>query len=64
VVNQVLNGQRSFGHIVALVFAFVAIMSIRGFSVPIIGCVFVLSAPVRYCVQRVLHRHEAQEPIF
>ena len=30
VVNQVLRGQRSFGHIVALVFAFVAIMSIHG----------------------------------
>ena len=29
VVNQVLRGQRSFGHVVALVFAFVAIMSIQ-----------------------------------
>jgi CDP-diacylglycerol--serine O-phosphatidyltransferase len=64
VVNQVLRGQRSFGHIVALVFAFVAIMSIRGYSVPIICCVFVLAPPLRYGVQRLLHRHESSEPIF
>ncbi len=64
VVNQMLRGQRSFGHIVLLVFAFVAIMSIRGYSVPIIGCLFVLSGPVKYLVQRALHRREAQEPIF
>lgn len=64
VVNQMLRGQRSFGHIVALVFAFVVIMSTRGYSVPIIGCVFVISGPVRYLIQRALHRREAQEPIF
>ena len=64
VVNQVLRGQRSFGHVVALVFAFVAIMSIRGYSVPIIGCVFVLAAPIRYGFQRLLNRRETQDPIF
>jgi CDP-diacylglycerol--serine O-phosphatidyltransferase len=64
VVNQVLRGQRSFGHVVALVFAFVAIMSIRGYSVPVIGCVFVLAAPVKYLWQRVLQRRETQDPIF
>lgn len=64
VVNQMLRGQRSFGHIVALVFAFVIIMSTRGYSVPIIGVVFVFSGPLRYLIQRALHRREAQEPIF
>ncbi len=64
VVNQALRGQRSFGHIVALVFAFVAIMSIRGYSVPIIGCIFVLWAPLRYLVQRITQRRAAQDPIF
>ena len=38
VVNQVFRGQRSFGHVVGLLFAAVAIMSIHGYSVPIIGC--------------------------
>jgi len=64
VVNQVLRGQRSFAHVVALVFAFVAIMSIRGYTVPIIGCVYVLSGPVKYLVQRLLYRREVHDPIF
>ena len=50
VVNQVLRGQRSFGHVVALLFAAVAIMSIHGYSVPIIGCAFVLYAPLKYAL--------------
>lgn len=64
VVNQMLRGQRSFAHVVALVFAAVIIMSIRGYAVPVIGCYFVLSAPAKYLWQRVLHRRESQDPIF
>jgi CDP-diacylglycerol--serine O-phosphatidyltransferase len=64
VVNQMLRGQRSFGHIVALVFAAVAIMSIRGYSVPVIVCFFVLASPVKYLWQRLLQRRVSQEPIF
>ena len=65
VVNQVLRGQRSFGHVVALLFAAVAIMSIHGYSVPIIGCAFVLDAPleIRLAAHR-LQRRETQDPIF
>jgi CDP-diacylglycerol--serine O-phosphatidyltransferase len=64
VVNQVLRGQRSFGHIVGLLFAAVAIMSIHSYSVPIICVFFVLAAPLRYLWQRLLHHRETQEPIF
>ncbi|MBI3837079.1 MAG: CDP-diacylglycerol--serine O-phosphatidyltransferase [Planctomycetia bacterium] len=64
VVNQLLSGQRSFGHVVALVFAVAAIMSIHGYSVPIIGCVFVLAPPVKYLWQRLYARRETQDPIF
>ncbi|HEV3137575.1 MAG TPA: CDP-diacylglycerol--serine O-phosphatidyltransferase [Pirellulales bacterium] len=64
VVNQVLRGQRSFEHIVALLFAAVAIMSIHGYSVPIIGCAFVLYAPLKYVWQRIYARRETQDPIF
>lgn len=64
VVNQVLRGQRSFAHVVALVFTFVAIMSIHGYSVPIIGCTFVLYAPLKYLWQRMLQRRETPDPIF
>jgi hypothetical protein len=64
VVNQVLRGQRSFGHVVALVFAAVVIMSIHAYSVPIIGCVFVFWAPLKFAWQRAFTRREAQDPIF
>ena len=64
VVNQVLRGQRSFGHIVLLVFAAVAIMSTAGYAVPIIGCTFVLWAPIKYAWQRLVQRRESQDPIF
>jgi CDP-diacylglycerol--serine O-phosphatidyltransferase len=64
VVNQVFRGQRSFGHVVALVFATSAIMLIHGYSVAIIGCVFVLASPVRYAWQRVFERREHQDPLF
>ena len=36
VVNQIFRGQRSFGHVVAVIFALVAVMVIRGYSIPII----------------------------
>ena len=42
VVNQMLRGQRSFGHIVALLFAAVAIMSIHAYSVPLLASLFVV----------------------
>ena len=64
VVNQMLRGQRSFGHVVGLLFAAVAIMSIHAYSVPLICVVFVLSAPVRYLWQRAFQRPEVEEPIF
>jgi len=64
VVNQAFRGQRSFAHVVALVFALVSVMLVRGFSVPIIGCAFVLASPIKYVVVRILQRREHQEPAF
>ncbi len=64
IVNQMFRGQRSLGHVVGLLFATAAIMAIHGYSVPIIGCAFVLSAPLKYLWQRARQRREHQEPIF
>ena len=36
VVNQVFRGQRSFGHLVGMIFSFVAIMVVRGYAVSIV----------------------------
>jgi CDP-diacylglycerol---serine O-phosphatidyltransferase len=66
VVNQLLSGQRSLGHIVAILFSLVIIVSIQGYSVPIICCLFVLGPPLRYAWQRWRNRqkHEEAEPLF
>ena len=64
VVNQMFRGQKSFGHVVGLLFAIVAIMLIRGYSVPIIGCLFVLASPIRYFVLRLLRHRQEPDPLF
>jgi CDP-diacylglycerol---serine O-phosphatidyltransferase len=64
VVNQVFRGQRSFGHVVAVVFALVAVMVVRGYAVPLVCCAFALSGPVRYVWLKALHRREREEPLF
>ena len=60
VVNQLLSGQRSLGHIVALLFSVVIIIAIRGYSVPIICSLFVLGPPLRYAWQRWRNRQQAE----
>jgi CDP-diacylglycerol--serine O-phosphatidyltransferase len=65
VVNQVFRGQRSFGHVVGVIFAFVAIMVIRNFSIPIIFCVFVFYGPVQMAWGKIMHpRQEEEESLF
>jgi CDP-diacylglycerol--serine O-phosphatidyltransferase len=64
IVNQMFRGQRSFAHVVLLVFAFVFIMSFRGYSVPVLCAAFVLVGPARYAWQRLFLREQSQDPIF
>ena len=64
VVNQVFRGQRTFGHVVAVIFALVAIMVIRGYSVPIICCAFVFYGPVRLCWQKIVQRRRRKTRCF
>ncbi len=64
VVNQIFRGQRSFGHIVGVIFALVAVMVIRGYSVPIICCVFVFSGPVRFFWEKLVQRRHQEDPLF
>jgi len=64
VVNQVFRGERSFSHIVKLVFAVLAVMIIPGYAVPIVFCAFVLGSPLRFAWERLVrHRHQ-EEPVF
>ncbi len=64
VVNQVFRGQRSFGHVVAVVFALVAVMVIRGYAVPIVCCAFALSGPVRFCWEKAVRRRHREDSLF
>jgi len=64
VTNQIFRGQRSFSHVVKLVFALVAVMVIRGYAVPIVFCVFVLGSPIRFAWEKIVQRRHQEEPIF
>lgn len=63
VVNQMFS-QGSFGHMVTLLFALVAVMVIRGYSVPLISGFFVLQGPVQYVWQEYVQRRPHKEPLF
>lgn len=63
-VNQVLRGERSFGHVVALLFTLVVVMVIRGYAVPIVCVAFALSGPVRYVWQEFVQRKPHEDPLF
>ncbi|MFV2070611.1 MAG: CDP-diacylglycerol--serine O-phosphatidyltransferase [Pirellulales bacterium] len=64
VVNQVFRGQKSFGHVVKLLFALVAVMVIRGYAVPLICSVFVLGPPLQYAWALARRKEIADEPLF
>jgi CDP-diacylglycerol--serine O-phosphatidyltransferase len=64
VVNQVIRGRRSFGHVVVLVFGLAAMMVVPGYTVPIVCCAFVVIPPLRYIWQRMFNRQAQEEPLF
>jgi CDP-diacylglycerol--serine O-phosphatidyltransferase len=64
VANQIFRGQKSFGHVVAVLFALVAVMVIRGYSVPIICCAFVFYGPIRFAWLKWVQHREKEEPMF
>jgi phosphatidylserine synthase len=64
ITNRVLRGQRSFGHVVAVVFFFVAIMVFGGYAVPLSACVFVLYGPINLAWEMWIQRRQPGEPLF
>jgi CDP-diacylglycerol--serine O-phosphatidyltransferase len=64
VVNQVFRGQRSFSHVVKVLFALVAVMIIQGYAVPIIFCVFAMGSPIRFLWEKIFQRRHQDEAIF
>jgi CDP-diacylglycerol--serine O-phosphatidyltransferase len=64
IVNQVFRGQRSFGHLLAVIFALVAIMIVRGYAVAVVFAAFALYGPLRLAWERVVRRRQQEESIF
>ena len=64
VTNRVLRGQRSFGHVVAVVFFFVAIMVARGYAMPIAASAFALYGPIHLAWEKWVERRNQDEPLF
>ncbi len=64
VTNQLFRGQRSFGHLVGLVFALVAVMVVPFYTVPLLACVFAVVGPVRFFWFAVVRRRPRKEPLF
>ncbi len=56
VANQLFRGQRSFAHVVGLVFALVVIVFIRGYAAPILFTLFVFTGPVRLAWRELARR--------
>ena len=63
-LTQFLRGQRSFAQIVAIVFAVVAILIVRGYAVPLLCVLFVLMPPVRFAWEVARNRRAREEPLF
>jgi CDP-diacylglycerol---serine O-phosphatidyltransferase len=64
VTNRVLRGQRSFGHVVAVLFFFVAIMVARGYALPIAASAFALYGPIHLAWEKWVEHRNRDEPIF
>jgi phosphatidylserine synthase len=64
ITNRVLRGQRSFGHVVAVLFFFVVVMIVRGYAIPIAATVFVLYGPAQLAWQTWVRRRSPDEPLF
>ncbi len=62
--NQILRGQKTFRHLVAVIFTIVALMVIRDYSIPIACCAFAMYGPGRLAWEKVVRHKEQKEPIF
>jgi CDP-diacylglycerol--serine O-phosphatidyltransferase len=64
VTNRILRGQRSFGHVVAVLFFFVALMIAPGYAMPIAATAFALYGPVRLAWELWVKHRRREEPLF
>jgi phosphatidylserine synthase len=63
-LTQFIRGQRSFAQLVAIVFALMAILIVRGYAIPLLCVLFVFGPPARFAWDHVWHRRAREEPLF
>jgi len=55
-VSRILRGKRSFSHVVTIVVALIALLTVRWYAIPILGCLYVaipaLQAGWMFCTQK------------
>ncbi|MEK6246887.1 MAG: CDP-diacylglycerol--serine O-phosphatidyltransferase, partial [Planctomycetales bacterium] len=64
VANQLIRGQRSFAHLVALIFGLVPVLVFPLYAIPLLATIFVLAPPVIFFWHRLYQRRSQNEPIF
>jgi phosphatidylserine synthase len=63
-LTQFVRGHRSFAQLVAIVFALMAMLIVRGYAVPLLCVLFVCIPPIRFAWDIVWHRKASKEPLF
>jgi CDP-diacylglycerol---serine O-phosphatidyltransferase len=63
-LSQMISGQRSFAHVVAVLFFIGAVWFVGAYAVPLLCVMFVLGPPLRYAWDLVRHRRRKEEPLF
>ena len=63
-VNQWVRGQKSFAHLVGLIFGILPILVFPGYAIPILAGSFVVIPPLHYIWQRFYRHRRQDEPIF
>jgi phosphatidylserine synthase len=63
-LTQFVRGQRSFAHVVGLLFAVMAVSIVPGYAVPLLCVLFVATPPVRFLWDFLWHRRTREEPLF
>ena len=64
IVNIAFRGDKTFAHIVAVVFCLVAAFAFRRYSLPILATGFALIPPAWFLIRRTWQRRTKEEPLF
>lgn len=64
VTNRILRGQRSFGHVVAVLFFFVIVMVVPSYAIALSACAFAIYGPIHLAWEKWVQHRQREEPLF